>query len=138
MKKLVAGKRPHLIGKAQAKILFIMCYYIITAIIALTVFVNFEVKGERHRQDLQGHFACQSVGMQEGKDCGESIGDRLHNFSVLGAVSIILISLLPTVVLVFSVKYVKCKAKKARDISRKSSTFTVYVDFGKDWKPDSQ
>jgi uncharacterized membrane protein YesL len=134
LKKLVEGKRPRLIGKAQAKILFIMCYYIITAIIALTVFVNFEVKGARERQNIQEHFACQSAGVQDGRDCGESIVERLHDFSVLGAVSIVLIGLLPAVVLVFSVKYSceKCKTKKARDISR-TSTFTVYVDFSKDW-----
>lgn len=133
MKKLVKGKRPRLIGKAQAKILFIMCYYIITAIMALIVFVNFEVKGARERQALREHFVCQSAGMQEGRDCGESIGERLHEFSVLGAVSIILVSLLPAVVLVFSVKCAECKTKKVGDISRKSSTFTVYVDFSKDW-----
>ena len=138
MKKFMNGKRPPLIGKAQAKILFIMCYYIITAIIALSVFVNFEVKGERQRQDLREHFVCQSAGMQDGRDCGDSIGERLHDFSVLAAVSIILISLLPTVVLVFSVKCAKCKTKKVGDISRKSSTFTVYVDFGKDWNPNIQ
>ena len=134
MKKLVKGKRPRLIGKAQAKILFIMCYYIITAIIALIVFVNFEVNGARERQALEEHFACQSAGIQEDRDCGsESISERLHKFSVLGAVSIILVSLLPTVVLVFSVKCAECKTKKVGDISRKSSTFTVYVDFSKDW-----
>lgn len=133
MKKLVEGKRPRLIGKAQAKILFIMCYYIITAIIALTVFVNFEVKGASERQKLEEHFICQSPGMQEGSDCGESIGERLHDFNILGAVSIILIGLLPAVVLAFSIKCVKCKTKKAKEISRKSSTFTVYVDFSKEW-----
>ena len=132
MKKLVKGKRPHLIGKVQAKILFIVCYYIITAIIALISFVNFEVKGERERKALQEHFICQSAGIQMGRDCGESIGERLHGFSVLAAVSTILVSLLPAVVLVFSVKC-ECKTKKVVDISRKSSTFKVYVDYGKDW-----
>ena len=133
MKKLVEGKRPQLIGKAQAKILFIMCYYIITGIIALTVFVNFEVKGASEHQKFREYFSCQSAGMQEGSDCGESIGERLQEFTVLGAVSIILIGLLPAVVLAFSIKCVKCKTKKAREISRKSSTFTVYVDFSKEW-----
>ena len=132
MKKLVKGKRPHLIGKAQAKILFIVCYYIVTAIIALIIFVNFEVKGDRERKAIIEHFTCQSAGMQIGRDCGKSISERIHQFSVSAAVSTILVSLLPAVILVFSVKY-ECKPKKVADVSRKSSTFTVYVNYGKDW-----
>ena len=131
MKKLVRGKRPRLIGKAQAKILFIVCYYTITAIIALITFVNFEVKGERERRALREHFICQSAGMQADKDCGESLGERLQKFSVLAAVSTFLVSLIPAVVLVFSVKC-ECKTKKKVDVSRKSSTFQFYVDFSKD------
>lgn len=51
-----------------------------------------------------------------------------YKFSVLGAVLIILISLPPAVVLVFSVKCAKCKTKKVGDIlSRKSSTFICIV-----------
>ena len=42
--------------------------------------------------------------------------ERFHSFSVLEAVSNILISLLPAVVLVFSVKCAKCKTKKVGDI----------------------
>ena len=93
------------IGKAQAKILFIVCYYIAQGTIVLTLFTYYQVVGEADIQALTSHFACQSVGTQSGRDCGDLPNVHLELFNSLAAVGIVLTGLLPAVVLIFTVKY---------------------------------
>ena len=92
------------IGKAQAKILFIVCYYIALGTIVLTLFTYYQVAGEADIQAVTRHFACQSVGIQSGRDCGDVPNIHLELFDSLTALGIILTGLLPAVVLIFTVK----------------------------------
>jgi uncharacterized membrane protein YesL len=92
------------IGKAQAKILLIMCYYIAVGTIVLTLFTYYQVAGEADIQAVTSHFACQSAGTQSGRDCGDVPNVHLKLFDSLTALGIILTGLLPAVVLIFTVK----------------------------------
>ncbi len=92
------------IGKAQAKILLIMCYYIAVGTIVLTLFTYYQVAGEADIQAVTSHFACQSAGTQSGRDCGDVPNVHLELFDSLTALGIILTGLLPAVVLMFTVK----------------------------------
>ena len=104
-RKQKLGKRTTpIIGKAQAKILFIVCYYIVLGSIVLTLFTYYQVAGEADIQAVTRHFACQSVGIQSGRDCGDVPNVHLKEFDSLTALGIILMGLLPAVILIFTVK----------------------------------
>ena len=115
------------VGKVEAKILFIVCYYIIMGTMALTLFTYFEVAGDADRQAVTRHFACQSTGLQSGKDCGEVPNVHLEAFNSLSGVAIILIGLLPAVILAFTVKWNcnkrdSCKRKYLTEPGNSAST----------------
>ena len=98
------GKQTTPIVKAQAKILFIVCYYIMLGTLVLTVHTYYQVAGEDNIQAVWLHFACQSAGIQSGRDCGDVPNVYLAVFNALSDLGIILIGLLPAVVLIFTVK----------------------------------
>ena len=56
------------IAKAQAKIL---CYYVSLGTLLLTVHSYYYVAGEVSAQAANMHYACQSAGVQSGRDCGD-------------------------------------------------------------------
>ena len=104
---LKRGKQSTPIVKAQAKILFIVCYYVAVGTIVLTLFTYYQVAGEADIQAVSLHFVCQSAGIQSGRDCGDVPNIHLDSLTALG---IILIGLLPVVILIFTVKC-NCKNK---------------------------
>lgn len=112
-----SGTGQSIMKKAEAKILFIMCYYILLGTVVLTLFTNLEESGENPEafQAIEGHFACQSTGIQPGKDCGRPLRAFLSTYSALSAIATILSGLLPTVVMAFTIKctctftHKKCK-----------------------------
>ena len=92
------------IVKAEAKILFIMCYYIALGAIVLTIHTYYRVAGEAATQAMRRHFACQSIGVQSGRDCGDVPNVYLAVFNGLSDLGVILLGLLPAVILIFTVK----------------------------------
>ena len=90
--------------KAEAKILFIMCYYIILGTLVLTAHTYFQVAGETATRAVYMHFACQSTGLQSDRDCGAVPSIYLAAFNALSDLGIVLLGLLPVVVLMFTVK----------------------------------
>ena len=97
-----------MVGKAQAKILFIVCYYIVTGTLFLIPLMYYQVTEEAAIQAVSRYFVCQSTGIQSGRDCGEVSAIYLAVFDSLSTLGIILICLLPAVVLIFTVKCTKC------------------------------
>jgi hypothetical protein len=101
---LKSGNQATSVGKAQAKILFVVCYYVVSGILVLTVSSYYQVAGEASIQAVIRHFSCQSAGTQSGRDCGDVPNVHLEVFDSLLALSLVLIGLLPAVILVFMVK----------------------------------
>ena len=102
-----------MIRKAEAKIMFIMTYYILVGTIVLTLFTYLEAIGEVVYQTVELHYTCQSTGVEPDKDCGKSPRDQLSVFRSLSVVSTIVSGLLPLVVLAFTVKC-KCRDSKVK------------------------
>ena len=104
------------IVKAEAKILFIMCYYITIGTLVLTIHTYYQVAGEAATQAVSRHFACQSIGVQSGRDCGDVPNVFLEVFEAVSDLAVFLIGLLPAVILIFTVNYncnnKCCKYKK--------------------------
>lgn len=120
MQSSSSGVGQRIMKKAEAKILFIMCYYILLGTVVLTLFTYLEESGENPEvfQAIEQHFACHSTGIQPGKDCGIPPRAFLSAYSALSAVSTILTGLLPTVVMAFTLKYTcnaKCTCKKVQE-----------------------
>ena len=116
-----SGAGLSILKKAEAKILFIMCYYILLGTVVLTLFTYLEESGENSEvfQAIEKHFTCQSTGIQPGKDCGNSLRGFLTAYSALSAISTILSGLLPVVVMAFTLKYT-CTCKSARKKCKRS------------------
>ena len=93
-----------MVGKLQAKLLFIVFYYIIVGTVVLTIFTYFEITDEADREAIEQHFVCQSTGLQPDKDCGSPPDVHLEVFNSLSGVAIVLIGLLPAVILGFTGK----------------------------------
>lgn len=92
--------------KAEAKILFIMCYYILLGTLVLTLYTTFEANIDAEFWTTEQYFACQSTGLQLGKDCGVKPQGSLTSLSII---AVILTGLLPLVVITFTVK---CNCKQ--------------------------
>ena len=102
MKQLQHNKRPkgHT-GKAEAKIFFIVCYYVLVGTVTLTTYTYFITTDDETMEAFQEYFTCQSVGMQSDRDCGDPPDVRLRVFYTLASVAGILQGLLPLVILIF-------------------------------------
>ena len=96
-------------GKAEAKILFIVCYYVLVGTLVLTLFTYLETISDEQYKAIEQYFICQSTGLEPGKGCGETPQAHLAAFNSLAVVAIILTGLLPTVVLTFTIK---CDCKR--------------------------
>ena len=93
--------------KAEAKILFIVCYYVLLGTLVLTLFTYFEATSDVERQMIEQHFTCQSGGTESGNNCGITPRDHLSVVTWMTAVAIVLTGLLPLVIIIFTVKW-KC------------------------------
>ena len=108
------SKQAGLLKKAEAKIIFIMCYYILAGTLVLTLFILSEATNDVEFQAIEQFFVCQSTGLQSGKDCGDTPRVHLAAFNSLSALAIVLIGLLPAVVLAFTVKC-ECQQEMLKD-----------------------
>ena len=116
MKKFAVSsytKDTHVKKKAKAKILFIMCYYILLGALVLTLFTYLEAVGGTVYEAIEQHFTCQSAGLETGRDCGKTLQEQLSPFKALSTLSTIVSGLLPSVILAFTVK---CECKKRTNI----------------------
>jgi uncharacterized membrane protein len=104
LSKSVKSKQTGLLKKAEAKILFIMCYYVLVGTLVLTLFTYFEATKEAEFQIIETFFICQSSGLESDNDCGDTPQVHLAGFDSLAALAIILIGLLPSVVIAFTLK----------------------------------
>ena len=88
----------------MAKLLFIMCYYVLLGALVLTLFTYLEAIGNVVYEAIEDNFTCHSAGLESGRDCGESLQRQLSTFRALSTVSTVVAGLLPSVILAFSVK----------------------------------
>ena len=119
VKRLTNRPRVQVVGKVQAKILFIVVYYIIMGALVLTIFTYFEVAGDVDRKAVESHFVCQSTGLQPNKDCGSTPDVHLKVFNSLSGVAIILNGLLPAIILGFTLN---CDSKRCRKRKMKKTS----------------
>ena len=96
------------ITKAEIKIFVIMCYYVVLGILTLSAYSYYLTTDDK---EFQSYFACQSIGIQPDRDCGDAPDVQLQKFTVVSAVSYILQSLLPLVFIIF-ITNCNCCSKK--------------------------
>ena len=69
---------------------------------------------------IETFFVCQSGGLESGNDCGDTPQIHLAVFGSLSALAIILVGLLPSVVIAFTVKCER-QREKHKDIIKPHS-----------------
>ena len=111
------------VGKAEAKILFVVCYYVILGMISLVTFTYIEATNPSNLSAIEEYFVCQRSGFHpsEGNQCGERPSVRLFPLNILSAVGILQLALLPVVILIFTVSCTKPNCQKWKKISRRNN-----------------
>ena len=95
------------VGKAEVKIIVIMCYYISMGVILLSILAYIHTTAGKNTEVIQGHFCCQSAGIQPDRDCGDPPEIHLQTLHRLTPVGGFLQSLIPIIILIFVIDW-KC------------------------------
>ena len=112
------------VTKAEIKIFVIMCYYVVMGTFTLSTYAYSLAMDDGLVNVLQLYFACQSIGIQPDRDCGDAPNIGLQEFDVVATVSFVLQGLLPLVVFAFIVNCGCCSKKHPKTLS-KSKTHTT-------------
>lgn len=106
------------VGKAEAKVLFVVCYYVLLGIISLVTLTYFEATNPSNLEAVKDYFLCHRPGFLPGEKnyCGRRPSVRLLPFNILSGVGIIQLAFIPVVILVFTVSCncTKSSCKKCR------------------------
>ena len=94
-------EKPSVVGRAEAKILCVISYYILTSCLILITFMYTLVSREKSEQIITDYLTCQSTGLQLGRECGETPDSQLGVLNSLGTTSVFFQSFVPVVVLMF-------------------------------------
>ena len=105
LKKLLARNKVSSVGKAEFKITMITLYYIVHGVIGLVSY------GNRNVMDFASYVICESSGNH--LDCDDDLTRALDRIG-LQTVVMVMISLLPVVVLVFTCDPNLCKKMKGK------------------------
>ena len=102
------------VGKAEAKVLFVVCYYVILGVFGLITLTYFEATNPSNIVAVGEYFKCQLPGFHphEINHCGKRPSVRLLPFNILSAVGIVQLAFIPVVILVFTVTCSKSDCAK--------------------------
>ena len=115
-----------LYGKAEVKILCIVCYYVSLGIFILLSLTYFEVTQDAQLEALMDYTECNLPGFHpsevEGDECGDSGIPfvRLRPYYVLSAIGIFQLIFIPLVILVFTVRCTckfRCRRRRQTETS---------------------
>ena len=116
LKKLTKTTRKRFVqvGKAEARVLFVVCYYVLLGIIGIVTLTYFEATNPSNLVAIKDYFNCQLPGYHpnERNHCGTRPSVRLLPFNVLSAVGIVQLAFIPVVILVFTVSCTKSNCDK--------------------------
>ena len=121
LKKLSRRTRKQVVqvGKAEAKVLFVVCYYVILGVVGLVTLTYFEATNPSNLVAIGEYFKCQLPGFysKEVNHCGRRPSVRLLPFNVLSGVGIVQLAFIPVVILVFTVTFTKSDCAKWKTLS---------------------
>ena len=119
------------VTKAEVKIFVIMCYYVVMGIFTLSIYGYYLAADTGTFSEFQEYSACQSVGIQPDRDCGDAPDFRSQEIDVLAFVSSVLQILLPLIILIFIANYTSnccCKMQLLKTLAEKSKKITTSSD----------
>lgn len=122
LKKVSKKTRKQIIqvGKAEAKVLFVVCYYVILGVFGLITLTYFEATNPSNIVAIGEYFKCQLPGFHpwEVNHCGKRPSVRLLPFNILSGVGIVQLAFIPVVILVFTVTCTKSDCAKWKKLTR--------------------
>jgi hypothetical protein len=98
-------------GRAEVKVLCIVCYYVSLGIFVLLALIYFEATHDAQLEALMDYVDCNLPGFHPSELEGDECGDtgipyvRLEPFYVLSAIGIFQLTLIPVVILVFTIRW---------------------------------
>lgn len=106
------------VRKPEAKVLFIVCYYVLLEIVGLVTLTYFEATNPSNLAAISEYFNCHLPGFLPGENgrCGSRPSVQLLPFSILSAVVITQLAFIPMVVLVFTVSFTRSNCEKLRKL----------------------
>lgn len=115
-------ERSSLVGKAEAKVLFVVCYYVLLGVFSLVTLTYFEATNPSNLAAVREYFKCQLSGYQPGEEshCGKRPNVRLLPFNILSAVGIVQLAFIPVVILVFTVRFSKPNFDRLNNLLRRT------------------
>ena len=102
------------VGRAEAKVLFVVCYYVILGVFELITLTYFKATNPSNIVAIGKYFKCQLPGFRphETNYCGKRPSVRLLPFNILSGVGIVQLAFIPVVILVFTVTCTKSDCAK--------------------------
>ena len=109
------------VGKAEAKVLFVVCYYVLLEIVGLVTLTYFEATNSYNLAAISEYFKCNLPGFLPGERgrCGSRPSVQMLPFSILSAVVITQLAFIPVVVLVFTVSFTRSNCETLRKLCEK-------------------
>ncbi len=114
-------------GTSERKLLFLLCYYTVTTVIALGSYAEFSRKSSVFGQKLQEYFMCEQPGYDATNPCDRRDFESLSP-TIIACFMAVLTGIQPFVYLVFVVNITElrekgssCYSKIKRSTKRKTS-----------------
>ncbi len=104
MSKETDEKQGIKISSAESKILFILCYYVVMTVIALSGLTIISWKGPAFVQAYFHYFLCERAGYNPDSPCDRSKIDDLHQAGLV-AISFIFVGLFPVINFIFTANF---------------------------------
>lgn len=106
------------VGKPEAKVLFVVCYYVLLEIVGLVMLTYFEATNPANLAAISEYFKCHLPGFLPGERgrCGNRPSVQMLPFSILSAVVITQLAFIPVVVLVFAVSFTRSNCETLRKL----------------------
>ena len=108
--KAKQAKSPYKIGTAEKKLLVIIFYYVLLAVLALTTFTISTRNAITIIKEILLYFICERDGINPSQPCDRSRFEGFNN-PVPGTLSFILLGLFPCVNLIFTVNVKELREK---------------------------
>ena len=131
-KNAVPSKQIIQFGKAEVKILCVICYYVSVGIFVILPLTYFEATNATQLKAITEYLECQLPGIYTNEienDCGNSDIPtvRLRPFYVLSVIGVLQAALIPAVILAYTWK---CSCKKSCKIKQHTMTEQAKISSG--------
>ena len=122
------GHSEHKNRIAQVKLMILLCYYLIVAIVFLVVFSALFYDFPTYVAEIVAYFLCEGLGNQPGRTCSRSTFENF-SFPVIFIIVLMFLAMFPAVNLVYAISVQEVRSLFGRCLGRESpsSNTATYI-----------